>query len=197
MKGGWAMIIKCTILKKTSHECTKHELFRLVSFGSMVRSNPHHFELHVASVLCCHSATIRPLMCFQVPLLLWIDFFGELGALVAESPGLPLRRTRSAYALTANCILMTLTYDDVRALRQESHSIDIAVAEVCTQIRKYRSSSIDSRERVLDERDLVNTNHAIETLANKTAKQQDKMLEMMATLMKQQQVLMASMGVNK
>ena len=56
-----------------------------------------------------------------------LDIFGELGVLLETSPGFPLPRLRSAYALTPNTLLAMLTAHDLHECREESPAIDHAV----------------------------------------------------------------------
>ena len=66
------------------------------------------------------------------------DVFGELGALVEETPGTPLRRMRTAYAITHDCSLLSLSFNRLLQLRSQSWGIDTAVARAAERIRRDR-----------------------------------------------------------
>eukprot|EP01047_Picozoa_sp_COSAG01_P127121 COSAG01_NODE_56354_length_319_cov_0.581818_1_plen_106_part_11 len=66
------------------------------------------------------------------------DVFGELGALVEETPGTPLRRMRTAYAITHDCSLLSLSFTRLLQLRSQSWGIDTAVARAAERIRRDR-----------------------------------------------------------
>eukprot|EP01048_Picozoa_sp_COSAG05_P023007 COSAG05_NODE_4815_length_1361_cov_2.124406_1_plen_254_part_10 len=68
------------------------------------------------------------------------DYFGELAVLAQEAPGVPFKRRRSAYIVTASVVLHTLTWDDMVALRKESPAIDRAVRECLDSIQELRPS---------------------------------------------------------
>ena len=68
------------------------------------------------------------------------EYFGELAVLVEESRGLPARYTRSAFAATANCMLMVLSHSDMITLRHESEALDAAVLRAAAKIRAAKPS---------------------------------------------------------
>jgi CRP-like cAMP-binding protein len=63
------------------------------------------------------------------------DYFGEMAVLCQERPGVPLRRGRSAFAVSA-VLLYSLTYSDVLELRREHPQIDAAVYDTTEKLRK-------------------------------------------------------------
>ena len=68
------------------------------------------------------------------------EYFGELAVLVEETPGIPARYTRSAYAASSNCVLMVLSHWDLVVLRRESEALDAAVARAAEKIRAAKPS---------------------------------------------------------
>ena len=68
------------------------------------------------------------------------DYFGELAVLIEETRGVPVRYTRSAYAVTSNCVLMVLSHWDMVSLRRESEALDAAVVRAVEKIRAARPS---------------------------------------------------------
>jgi CRP-like cAMP-binding protein len=68
------------------------------------------------------------------------DFFGELAVLIEETRGVPVRYTRSAYAVTSNCVLMALSHWDMVVLRRESEAVDAAVMRAVKKIKAARPS---------------------------------------------------------
>ena len=51
------------------------------------------------------------------------DYFGELGVLVQEWPGIPFRRRRSARIVSKVALLGVFTYQDLQNLCQSSYQI--------------------------------------------------------------------------
>ena len=68
------------------------------------------------------------------------EYFGELAVLIEETRGVPVRYTRSAYAVTSNCVLMVLSHWDMVLLRRESEALDAAVVRAVEKIRAARPS---------------------------------------------------------
>jgi CRP-like cAMP-binding protein len=77
------------------------------------------------------------------------DYFGEMAVLAQESPGVPLPRFRSAYAVGVQLVLLyTLTYTSVQELCAASPHIDAAVREAEGTLRHNRPSLFPSAETV-------------------------------------------------
>jgi CRP-like cAMP-binding protein len=81
------------------------------------------------------------------------EFFGESAVLAEESPGVPLKRLRSVYAITQLVQTIALTYRDLCELRQESRTIDEAVEREAMGFKQVRAacglSAARLRHRVL------------------------------------------------
>ena len=75
------------------------------------------------------------------------DYFGEMAVLCQERPGVPLRRGRSASAVTS-LLLYTMCYDDLVELRKAHPQIDAAVHETCDALRKTQPSLFVPDNRV-------------------------------------------------
>eukprot|EP01052_Picozoa_sp_SAG31_P040833 SAG31_NODE_6021_length_2206_cov_1.444708_1_plen_414_part_00 len=66
------------------------------------------------------------------------DFFGELGVLVEENAGHPLKRLRSAYALVPNTLLGFFTVHDFIRLRSILPALDHAMAKMTARVLQSR-----------------------------------------------------------
>ena len=66
------------------------------------------------------------------------DFFGELAVIAQERPGVPFKRMRSIYVISAFVVLHTLSFNDVTELRAESPSIDRAIRKTLSTLRTNR-----------------------------------------------------------
>ena len=64
------------------------------------------------------------------------DYFGELGVLVQEWPGIPFRRTRSARIVSKVALLCILTYRDLHNLCQSSYQLHIRVQRHIAELKK-------------------------------------------------------------
>ncbi len=85
------------------------------------------------------------------------DLFGEMGAIVQESPGVPLPRMRTAFAITHDCSLLTLSFDQLIRLRSQSWAIDVAVGRAAEQIRSKRKLLFNDKKPAV--REHVNIEH--------------------------------------
>ena len=64
------------------------------------------------------------------------DYFGELGVLVQEWPGIPFRRRRSARIVSKVALLGVFTYQALQNLCQSSYQIHIRVQRHITELKK-------------------------------------------------------------
>ena len=123
------------------------------------------------------------------------DVFGELCALMEESRGVPLRRTRSAYSAVGRCVLMRLSFKDVTELRKDSPSIDAAVHAAVNIIRQNRPKTAQwldpwessSREHEVQANDdvgekLASVSGSVEALTTKVESMASDLLELKALL---------------
>ena len=85
------------------------------------------------------------------------DVFGEIGALVEESPGRALPRMRTAFAITHDCRLLSLSFSQLLKLRSESWSIDVAVGQAAAKLQEKRRLLLQDKKKAI--RKHVNFEH--------------------------------------
>lgn len=68
------------------------------------------------------------------------DYFGELAVLIQESPGLMLKRSRSAYSITNTVVLYSLNWADLQTLRQMSPQIEETISRAVQKLRRNQPS---------------------------------------------------------
>lgn len=73
------------------------------------------------------------------------DYFGELGVLVEEWPGIPFQRNRSARIVSKVAMLFMLTYRDLQNLCQSSYQINNRVQRHIAQLKKNQPSMFPSK----------------------------------------------------
>lgn len=66
-----------------------------------------------------------------------------------ESPGRSLPRSRTAFAVTQDCCLLSLSFNQLLKLRSESWGIDHAVSIAVQNIRKARPSLFKSQHQAI------------------------------------------------
>lgn len=76
------------------------------------------------------------------------DYFGEMGVLCQERPGVPLRRSRSALPHT-DVLLYSLNYNDLKLLRQAHPQIDAAVHSTVIKLRDSQPDLFFDDPRVM------------------------------------------------